>query len=801
MGDLTNKAELTLASGQQLTLQGNTVINRGGLGAVQGSIQLLGTQVRLLGEAQVNVGDLNIEATEKISINQAQPLNAENFNLSVIDQEGILNLRGVDIRAVNTHLEGESINLNGDILVLKNLEIRSDSLRIRESNINVLGNILIANNGGSFIQDSNLLVLGSLNADSNYFEARGSRFLFLDIGNRINDFDIDINPGDVLFSSRDNQVWDNSQILVGTLIGRGRNIQLTANTLDVLNSSSIIIGSANSSRQGDLKINADQVRIRGIEETTTPEESIPNIIGLLNFNDSASGNLEITTNRLLMTDSSLVVTSSFGSKAGGDLNIDADRIRISGLGGNPIFPSFLAAVAAGQGDSNGFPPGGDIQVNAREILLDAGGGISTTTVFSPGGQILVEADKIDINGKSDSSGASSGISSDSYGRGDSGVIIVRANSINIDNFGDISASNRRPSEIGENRDFNIDRIEKFGELFSDLNGELSDGNPSFLSFIDMDLGSSLLPDLENIFQDRIDEGQNINADELGNAGNIFLYVDDLSMSYGGEIFARTRARGNGGNIHLSIENLLLLDDSSIETTAGTDQAGGDGGDITIRADEGFIVGLRNQNGDIVANAFSGNGGNVNITAQDIFGFQVLTRNELKQRIAPGNPLDPSLLPSNDITAISQNNPQLSGTVTFQTPDLDPSRGLTELPSALLNAGDQIDTDLCQATAASSFTSIGRGGLHPAPGELLTPTDLWRDQRLIYIPESTHMEATYSSESDAPLTQAEPSLDFAEAQGWHLDANGSVHLVIDPVSHAPQDVWASPQACNARATGS
>jgi hypothetical protein len=56
-------------------------------------------------------------------------------------------------------------------------------------------------------------------------------------------------------------------------------------------------------------------------------------------------------------------------------------------------------------------------------------------------------------------------------------------------------------------------------------------------------------------------------------------------------------------------------------------------------------------------------------------------------------LDPRLLPTSDITAISQTNPSLSGQVTTITPDVDPSRGLVNLPAV------PVDTSVAQGCTA------------------------------------------------------------------------------------------------------
>jgi large exoprotein involved in heme utilization and adhesion len=169
----------------------------------------------------------------------------------------------------------------------------------------------------------------------------------------------------------------------------------------------------------------------------------------------------------------------------------------------------------------------------------------------------------------------------------------------------------------------------------------------------------------------------------GTAGDIILTSPKITVD-GGAIVA-TSDSGNGGNIkigdksassqngifNLSEVKLLILRNSGlISTTAGgTDRTSGNGGNITINAPQGFIVTAPNENSDITANAFSGSGGKVTINTQQNFWLSSLSRAELELRLGTTDPnlLNPFSLQTNDITAISQLNPNLNGQVTITPP--------------------------------------------------------------------------------------------------------------------------------------
>jgi large exoprotein involved in heme utilization and adhesion len=144
---------------------------------------------------------------------------------------------------------------------------------------------------------------------------------------------------------------------------------------------------------------------------------------------------------------------------------------------------------------------------------------------------------------------------------------------------------------------------------------------------------------------------------------------------------------------MAATSTLLLVDSSITATAGTERTssdvGGKGGNITI--DPQFIV---LQNSVISANAAVGQGGNINLVSDFLFNSE---------------------LSNNNITATGTTN----GTINVTAPALDLGAQLITLPTSLLSVENQLQ-ERCTALLRgdfSSFISIGRGGTEPAPEEL------------------------------------------------------------------------------------
>lgn len=219
----------------------------------------------------------------------------------------------------------------------------------------------------------------------------------------------------------------------------------------------------------------------------------------------------------------------------------------------------------------------------------------------------------------------------------------------------------------------------------------------------------------------------------------------------------------------------------ISTNAGTEQKGGDGGNINI--DAKFIVAVPNENSNISANAFTGKGGNVDITVKGLFGIQSRSR--------------PTSL--SDITASSERG--VAGTVELNTPDVDPSRGLIQLPSNLVDASQQIAQGCTprRGQTVSRFIVTGRGGLPLSSNEPLRGRAVitgWVDlpaQATERVTDKLSVEIT----DKKPTTSVTKSTNqIVEAQGWIVDTNRDIELVAQAPNVSPYNPWQTNISCTA-----
>jgi large exoprotein involved in heme utilization and adhesion len=251
----------------------------------------------------------------------------------------------------------------------------------------------------------------------------------------------------------------------------------------------------------------------------------------------------------------------------------------------------------------------------------------------------------------------------------------------------------------------------------------------------------------------------VNSRGTGNAGNLEVTASSILLDKQGKLTAET-ASGQGGNISLQVQDLLLMrHGGGISTTAGTALAGGDGGNIRIDTD--FIVAAPTENSNITANAYTGRGGNINITAQGIYGIE----------------FRPKETSSSDITASSQFG--VNGVVTINTPDVDPSRGLTELPVEPVNVEVAQGCQAGGTQASIEFFNTGRGGLAPNPYEPLSSNGIWED-----VPAPTQRTASSASADRVAASPTTSPNKIVEAQGWLMNEKGQVVLVAQmPTSHS------------------
>ncbi len=555
------------------------------------------------------------------------------------------------------------------------------------------------------------------------------------------------NAGNILITARSLSVTDGGEINTSTFgQGNAGNIAIAAPTvfLDTGFQGGGIFSNVNPPVSGE----GGSIFIK----TNTLSLTNGSTLNVATTGQGNVGNIFIDTRSLSVTGGAQIAADTTNGLNAGNVAINArDTVKVDGFGvdqngqlmlrenGEPALSQIISGVDGGSGQ------GGDIRITTGSLFVTNGGQLTANT-FGQGnaGNIIVNArDFISLSGRLNqgSFDEPSGLLARTTNSGQGGSIILQPQAVNqvlsvfVQDGATISV-NSQGSGTGGN--INI------------TTGLLSITNSA-------ELATSSI-------------GQ-------GNAGDIGVTARSIRLDNKGSIQARTTS-GNGGDITFNVQDLLTLRRTSqISTTAGTDQKEGNGGNSTINIPSGFIVAVPKENSNITANAFKGSGGKVTINATGIFGMTVLSREDLVRLLGTNDltQLDLQQLPSS-ITAISQTSPTLNGQVTINTPDTDPSRGLVQLPSNLVDASQQISQGCTPRgrQTASRFIAAGRGGLPQSPNEPLQGRAVitgWVD-----LPA----QATAITDKLSTASMTKSTDPIVEAQGWIVDANGNIMLVAQSV---------------------
>jgi filamentous hemagglutinin family protein len=524
------------------------------------------------------------------------------------------------------------------------------------------------------------------------------------------------NAGSIDINATKSITFDRSSISSTASEGNGGELNITTPNLSLADFSSIRTSNNGRGDGGLIDINAT--------ESITLDDNFSNISSTAS--EGNAGDINITTPNLSLTKTSSIEANASGQGNSGSIDINATE-SITLLGDSSISSSVESAKGNGgelnittpnlsltnyssiKTNTSGQGNAGLIDINATEsITLDEGSINSEGTAFSlgkgNGGDIKLTTPNLSLTDGT--------ISVISYGQGDAGKLSINTAHLSLTNESliDAGASEGNAGLIDINATESItlnntsyisitsgsDPKEDGGEL-NITTPNLSLANGSAISTdtqgkgdggsIDINATESIT--LNDSFSD-ISSSVGIYAE--GNGGTINITTNNLGIFDGAKISARSEGQGDAGLIDINA-NILSLDNSEI-TAQAFDNA--NGGNLEIDAD--VIAAFPNGNSDIRASAEQGQGGNINIDAESIFGIEE-------------RPLNDS---TNDINASSEF--ALDGSVNVNVSNINPVQGATELPSNVVEP-EQTTAQACQAgrgTANNGLAIAGKGGVTPAP---------------------------------------------------------------------------------------
>jgi filamentous hemagglutinin family protein len=531
--------------------------------------------------------------------------------------------------------------------------------------------------------------------------------------------------------------------------------------------SGLITGTAGEGRSGDLTIDTGRLVIRGGAQASTstgglgnggelqviaPEIELSGVSpdgyfssGLVIESRSAgnAGSLKINTDTMILRDGGQVLASTSGEGDAGTLEVNAaNSVQVIGTSANGT-PSSLFFDTSGSGNA------GILSITTGQLQVQNGGRVSAgTTSTGQGGKLTVNAREfVEVSGTSTDGQTPSRLFFDTSNAGDAGELRITTPALRIWEGGQVSARTSGAGQGGV--------LEVRASDIVDVRGT----SGQFRSGLYFDTSSTANARGISIETGRLelqDGGQiNISGTGAGAAGDLEVEADSIFLNRQGRLTASSTS-GEGGNIRLRVRDSILMRDNSEITTEAS--GSGNGGNIDIEAG-GVILAILSENSDVVANAFQGQGGNIFATASGVYGF----RRFEKRRT-----------PESDFTASSQLG--IDGVVDI---DVRNEPEAVPLEESIVNAEIIQSCQEITGDNQSEFIITGRGGLPDNPESSLNHDAVWTDWR------NPNGANPIPPQESVDTQSHHPQLPLVEANRWEINSQGQVVLIAtNPNPHHP-----------------
>ncbi|MDZ8263762.1 filamentous hemagglutinin N-terminal domain-containing protein [Nostoc sp. ChiQUE01b] len=364
---------------------------------------------------------------------------------------------------------------------------------------------------------------------------------------------------------------------------------------------------------GNIKIHARDVNLAGESKLRAGRD-----IGLGTSN-SQGGNIEINaTGTINLTNASFISNTLRKDAVGksGDINITTGSLNLSN-------DSFLDASTFGQGNS------GKVSIVAKDniALTDSSDIYSSAEEGSVG-----NGGSINIQTGSLSLAQGSELNTQTLGQGNAGSININArDAISLDGFVDTTVKGGEPGRIYSRiiSNVNPEGTGKAGDI-QIKTGSLQSTNGAFISSSTLgkgDAGNITIDANDITFDSSSNISSQVFADGVGKGGNIRVNTGALSLLGGSQISTTVSGKGDAGNIFVNARDTIKLDgivgNSISGIKSGVITGGvGNGGNIEITTG-----GLSLTNGakiDIDTHG-KGNAGNITINARETINIDGCSR--------------------------------------------------------------------------------------------------------------------------------------------------------------------------------
>jgi filamentous hemagglutinin family protein len=520
--------------------------------------------------------------------------------------------------------------------------------------------------------------------------------------------------------------------------GKGGDINIDTGSLSVANRAQLSSNTSGLGNAGNILIKArDQVSLVNsilISEVTAPDENGEGGRG-------DAGDINITTSSLLLQDGSALLADTENQGNAGNIFIKArDQIVLEGEGPgaqsgsleeNFIVSSQITATVDGETNPDVMGNAGDININTRSLSISDEGFIRASTSGSGNaGDLNIGSKESPVKNLSLVNDAI--ISASTFSTGNAGNLTIFAESLVLESGAELQAISFDDGNAGN---LTINALESVkisgtapdgqspsGIFASAFDGMGNGGNLSIATdeLIVQDQGTITAGNFQIVFGERTRRPPG-----SGVPGNLNIEANSITLNNGARIDAATQSAqseiGKSGVINLQVAEDITLQGNSFISARAFNNA--DGGNLNI--DARFIVAYPSNGAgsDLVATAEQGQGGDINLNTEQIFGLETgeAINDETGNFIKNNN---------NDLDA-SSDVLGLDGTVNINSSRIDPLQGATELPSNVVESEQITTQQACQANRESNTTSglniKGKDGVTPAPDLPLNSQNIIGDE--------------------------------------------------------------------------
>lgn len=386
----------------------------------------------------------------------------------------------------------------------------------------------------------------------------------------------------------------------GTVVIRSGRLVMTGNEADFFPLGGFI--QSETTGNGDGAATAVDIDVRGDIEAAT-------LVSLVVSNTSGhgrAGDIDVRSDRLILASGAKFETTTTGPGQAGDIHVHVNSLEL--IDGGQLFSTTFDAGAGGDG--------GDIRVEARDSITVIGvgftpSGISTQTGFASagdGGNVIITTKTLTVKDGAavDTSAAGSGrgglldltadavmlsgvqvslfgadnpafIRSQTFntgvaGKGEAGKVVMNVGSLEVRDGAKIGVDTSGVDDAGQ-LELHANRI-----LITSVNAQNGEnlGRPTGI-FAEGGIGSTgdggrLMVTAGTL---EIRDGAQISASAKGqgDAGSVDVIANEVLLS-GGTIASFSTGTGNAGDLTVSAQNTLSLENQSLVTTSAQSTSGG-----------------------------------------------------------------------------------------------------------------------------------------------------------------------------------------------------------------------------------